>query len=117
MQVCGSCGFDAVQDGQKCPLCGGAASVSRTIHMDADSTLVDLSPTPSRQPGGPGRPAGTMYANRYRIERVIGRGGMGTVFHVTDSSNGEPRALKILHATAMSEVEGSGRFQREITIL
>lgn len=117
MLVCGSCGFDAVEDGKPCPLCGGSPAPSLTINLDAEATLRDMAPGPYRSADGHVRPVGSLYADRYRIERVIGRGGMGTVFHVTDTKNGEPRALKILHAAATSEAEGSGRFQREITIL
>jgi serine/threonine protein kinase/Flp pilus assembly protein TadD len=54
-------------------------------------------------------------ADRYDIEREVGRGGMATVFLAQDRRHGRPVALKVLHpqlATAL----GPDRFLREIQI-
>jgi len=54
-------------------------------------------------------------ADRYSIEREVGRGGMATVFLAQDRRHGRPVALKVLHpqlATAL----GPDRFLREIQI-
>jgi serine/threonine protein kinase/Flp pilus assembly protein TadD len=54
-------------------------------------------------------------ADRYAIEREVGRGGMATVFLAQDLRHGRPVALKVLHpqlATAL----GPDRFLREIQI-
>jgi serine/threonine protein kinase/Flp pilus assembly protein TadD len=54
-------------------------------------------------------------ADRYAIEREVGRGGMATVFLAQDRRHGRPVALKVLHpqlATAL----GPDRFLREIQI-
>jgi serine/threonine-protein kinase len=39
-------------------------------------------------------PVGTMLAQRYRIERLIGSGGYANVYHGTDMKLGEDRAIK-----------------------
>lgn len=39
---------------------------------------------------------GTRIAGRYRVEQLLGRGGMGAVYRVTDESSGKPYALKLL---------------------
>jgi serine/threonine protein kinase len=63
---------------------------------------------------------GETYARRYRIDALLGRGGMGEVYRVHDLTTGVDRALKILDARAPS-IEDSddraGRFRREIGIL
>jgi len=59
---------------------------------------------------------GTLFADRYRVDELIGRGGMGTVYRVFDTVDQQDRALKILHSS-MAWGDGSERFLREIEIL
>ncbi|MFN2572276.1 MAG: protein kinase [Gemmatimonadales bacterium] len=54
-------------------------------------------------------------ADRYQIEREIGRGGMGTVFLARDLRHGRPVALKILNPDLAAAL-GPERFLREIAI-
>jgi eukaryotic-like serine/threonine-protein kinase len=54
-------------------------------------------------------------ANRYRIERELGRGGMATVFLAQDIRHDRPVALKVLHPD-LAMVMGPERFLREIRI-
>src|SRR5215208_4877970 len=63
---------------------------------------------------------GQTYAQRYRIDALLGRGGMGEVYRVNDLTAGVDRALKILDARApgVEDVDDRiGRFRREIGIL
>ena len=52
-------------------------------------------------------------ADRYRIERELGRGGMATVFLAQDLRHERPVALKVLHPELAATL-GPERFQREI---
>jgi eukaryotic-like serine/threonine-protein kinase len=52
-------------------------------------------------------------ADRYRIERELGRGGMATVFLAQDLRHDRPVALKVLHPE-LAHALGPERFQREI---
>ena len=54
-------------------------------------------------------------ADRYRIERAIGQGGMATVYQATDLKHGRRVAVKVLRSDLAASV-GSERFLREITI-
>jgi len=57
----------------------------------------------------------TFVADRYTIEREVGRGGMATVFLGEDRRHGRPVALKVLHPQ-LAVALGPERFLREIQI-
>ncbi len=57
--------------------------------------------------------AGTIVANRYRVTRPIGRGGMGEVFAAENTRTGRPVAIKVLHADAKAKASAVERFRRE----
>lgn len=52
-------------------------------------------------------------ADRYRIERELGRGGMATVYLARDLRHDRPVALKVLHPQ-LASLLGPERFRREI---
>jgi serine/threonine protein kinase len=54
-------------------------------------------------------------ADRYRVERKLGRGGMATVYLAWDLKGDRPVALKVLHAELGFTV-GADRFKREIRV-
>src|SRR5205809_5230070 len=54
-------------------------------------------------------------ADRYAVEREIGRGGMATVFLAEDVKHHRPVAIKVLHAELAAAL-GAERFLREIEI-
>jgi len=65
-------------------------------------------------------PVGALLENRYRILNVIGTGGMGTLYRVSDEArDGEIVALKIVHlrGSAAEAAESVARFQREFQLL
>ena len=64
-------------------------------------------------PDDPSYAPGTLVANRLRIVRVIGVGGMGTVYEVEHELTRHHRALKVLHARAARQPSVVERFVRE----
>jgi eukaryotic-like serine/threonine-protein kinase len=61
--------------------------------------------------------AGQLFANRYRIEQIIGRGGMGVVYKASDTQLDEIVAIKTLPGDVMQRSpEDLERFKREIRL-
>ena len=56
---------------------------------------------------------GTTVAGKYRVDRMIGRGGMGAVFQAANLAIGKRVALKFLDHEAARNGEACQRFQRE----
>lgn len=57
----------------------------------------------------------TALPDRYRVERELAKGGMGTVYAAVDLAHGRPVAIKVLHGDLASAVASAG-FLREIRI-
>ena len=68
-----------------------------------------------REQGGSAAPGleGTIVADRYRIERLLGEGGMGAVYRAEHTLMHKFYALKLLHAEMTSNPEVVARFERE----
>ena len=56
---------------------------------------------------------GSVLDDRYRIEAVLGTGGMGRVYRAEHTKIGKSVAIKVLHADLTRNREASQRFQRE----
>ncbi len=61
--------------------------------------------------------AGIVVADHFRLDELIGRGGMGAVWRATDLSLGRTVAMKILHTDLRSDPALRERFQREARLL
>ena len=56
---------------------------------------------------------GELLMDRYRVERLLGEGGMGLVYAGVDIDTGDAIAIKTLHSEFASRQDLSGRFMRE----
>lgn len=104
------------------PLTQVATGVMRSLDtMSEPGSTLRIDPT-SPAPASPVKARaelapGQMFAGRYRIDQIIGRGGMGVVYRANDTQLDEPVAIK----TLMGEVLGRSpeeleRFKREIRL-
>lgn len=59
---------------------------------------------------------GSLFANRFAIQRAAGSGGMGMVYRATDRYSGDAVGLKLLHA-AIGSPDEAERFAREAQLL
>ena len=95
--VCPHCGAALPEGAAFCMSCGGATGAP----PPPDTGILD-------QLQGP-------LADRYRIERELGRGGMATVFLAHDLRHDRDVAIKVLHPELAASM-GAERFEREIKL-
>jgi serine/threonine-protein kinase len=68
------------------------------------------------EPSYPELPRGRLFAERYEIEAVIGRGGMGAVYRARDLALGESIALKVLAQGSEAGLAEIMRFRQEVRL-
>ena len=56
---------------------------------------------------------GSVIADRYRIEKLLGEGGMGRVYLAQHVRLPQKAAIKVLHPSMVTEVDAVARFNRE----
>ena len=59
----------------------------------------------------------TLLGERYRLDQLIGRGGMAAVWSATDTLLGRRVAIKRLHAGLLADEEHAERFRREAVLV
>src|SRR5262245_14378762 len=78
-----------------------------------DSNLNPLTPNEPTRESWYGMQSGAVLAGRYRIERLISRGGMGAVFEATQLGLDRAVAIKMLLPTVSRDEKMQERFRRE----
>ena len=89
----------------ECPRCGRCEDAGITI-CPADAT-----------PMQPARAVPRVVDNKYRIEQLLGRGGMGAVYRARDVRLDRLVALKVVRAELLGDPDARVRFRREAQIV
>jgi serine/threonine-protein kinase len=85
---CPDCGTATTESAESCPDCGRSLAV----------------------------PVGTVLAERYQIQALLGTGGLGRVYRAHDRMLDEQVAIKVLHVEASRSGELGRRFRSEIKL-
>lgn len=137
--ICPQCRTENSEESSACSKCGS----SFDLDLDADGTL-DATPAAlgSVPPGAPGQPgassirsgspsrtgarssvsaygvleAGDELGHRYRIDSMLGQGGMGRVYKAYDKELDRPIALKVLQPELTNDSNAMQRFKQELLL-
>src|SRR5229473_8069664 len=131
--ICPKCHAEAPGNATSCPSCGAGLPVARD---DAETIVGVVTPSP----GMTTAPQGSMYSQasrfarpsvagaslrlepgddfgpRYRIESLIGEGGMGKVYKAYDKELDRIVALKLVRSELASDPASMQRFKQELLL-
>jgi serine/threonine protein kinase len=115
---CPNCRASVPTEASRCPRCGVESTVVDSARRRV-LTFDDPAPRPPepRPELPPMRLSKGMRISVYRIESVVGEGGMGVVYEAWDEAMARPVALKCLHANLSGDPEIRRRFAREARVL
>jgi non-specific serine/threonine protein kinase len=113
-----ACSSDAALRAQVEALLAAAASSGDSSLAEAGPPLVPTDISPTEIGADNAAPPvllelGTVVDGRYRVDAVIGAGGMGAVYRATDLQLERPVALKMIRSDLLSNRAMAERFRRE----
>jgi serine/threonine protein kinase/tetratricopeptide (TPR) repeat protein len=131
--ICPNCHAQNPDGAVACLSCSSALSGGGATLSGSDATLSPV-PAPTLLPGAAGAPSagpdrsksappgpnvfpeGMEIGQRYKVKRLLGRGGMGAVYLVHDRELDRDVALKVIRTDIADDPETLERFKREIQL-
>lgn len=89
----------------ECPHCGRCSASDVAVCPDDGAAMQAMAGVPH------------VIEKKYRMDRVIGRGGMGAVYCARDMRLDRDVAIKVVRANLLSDAEARSRFRREAQIV
>src|SRR5262245_40736707 len=137
--LCSRCGAENPDNTRFCGQCGNcliapegvrepapaSGNFAATVAVEARTIIAPALDSPSFARTGPSAPAGfsaaalapgTSFGTRYRIEGLLGEGGMGAVYRAYDSGLDRMVALKIVRPELASSAGTMARFKQELLL-
>ena len=123
MARCPTCGgLIRAESALRCPFCGVSLAASQTrtasaelLTLDPDDGSDSLDPS-STAIGATQFVPGRLFAARFRIVSLLGRGAIGEVYRADDLRLGQPVALKLLTTLGPSPSDALQRFATEVRL-
>lgn len=107
--ICRLCQSETESGFRFCTNCGGILPVAHSASLDTIMGAPDVTAQlPAQDPL-----SGRTIEGKYRIDGVIGAGGMGAVYRATRLLIGDEVAIKILHTERIADPHAGERFRRE----
>ena len=121
MILCPKCKTSNSEGATLCSQCTALLLTATVGSLDAKALSARASAdtgqvTEYMPPPPPSLGVGAFIAGRYEISRVLGRGGMGTVYQVTDHDLDRVAALKVIRPEWASDPEIIRRFKQELLL-
>ena len=117
---CAHCQAEITPDAKRCSACGQAPSPAESAaSAEFGPDLASMQTIDAGQTVQPERTeqkrleVGEMFAGRYRITQLIGRGGMGIVYRAVDTLTEKDVALKLIRADRLAGADAVKRLIRE----
>ncbi len=105
--TCTACGTQIVDGARFCPRCGASAPSAQSP-VGARDEWAAAGPTFAANSR-----IGRTIEGKYRLDALLGEGGMGCVYRATRLLIGDSVAIKILHTETMHDPNAIERFRRE----
>lgn len=118
VRFCGQCGSALSESDRTVSIFGGPAGAAAAAYSPQQTTTGAGAPSPDAMGASLSGilPAGSPFGSRYRIEKLLGEGGMGSVYKAYDAELGRTVAVKLVRPELSSSPLVMQRFKQELLL-